>query len=263
MPLVFTAIVPHSPLLVPTIGKEHQAQCTATLAALKLLKQQLNTVRADLICMLSPHGNETAFITPLTSPDPVVVGHLKEFGDLAHIRTYPISTALFASPFPPPINESVRVSSASELDYGMTVPLLFLTDEDREPLAIAPIRTSEKSAQTHYDFGAALGERFHEHTERIALIASAELSHVHHEPQLTAAAVEFDQTLQDALSARDLETLLHTLRERARDMKACGAAPLAVLVGILASLRTEFSLLAYEHPLGVGLLTAEIKIQYV
>jgi len=56
MPLVFAAVVPHSPVLVPSVGKEHLKKLKKTVAAMKRLEQDLYASHPDTILIVSPHG---------------------------------------------------------------------------------------------------------------------------------------------------------------------------------------------------------------
>ncbi len=55
--IVFAAIVPHSPLLVPSIGKEHRDKLSATLAAIAEIEQAIYLAKADTLCIIAPHGS--------------------------------------------------------------------------------------------------------------------------------------------------------------------------------------------------------------
>jgi len=80
--LTFVAITPHSPILLPTIGKEHHKKLKKTIAAYKMLEEDIYASKPNTIVVLSPHGT--------TVPDALAIHickifkvNLKEFGDLA------------------------------------------------------------------------------------------------------------------------------------------------------------------------------------
>ena len=54
--LVFAAIVPHPPILIPQIGKDNLKKLKKTVAAFNLLEEDLNAARPDVIVVISPHG---------------------------------------------------------------------------------------------------------------------------------------------------------------------------------------------------------------
>ena len=126
--IVSAAIVPHTPLLAPSIGKEHREKLATTLQAFTELEQALYLAKPDTIVMISPHAPmyPDAFSGNVASNFKAV---LKEFGDhgtevkgkanflmLDHIHR-----AMRQANIP------FTLSSSEELDYGFTIPLMLLT----------------------------------------------------------------------------------------------------------------------------------------
>ena len=56
MSIVFAAITPHAPVLIPEIGKENLKKLTKTEAALKKLEQELYAAKPESLVVISPHG---------------------------------------------------------------------------------------------------------------------------------------------------------------------------------------------------------------
>lgn len=56
MSLVFSAIVPHSPLLIPAIGQDNLTRLSSTSQAYEKLALDLEASQADTIIIISPHG---------------------------------------------------------------------------------------------------------------------------------------------------------------------------------------------------------------
>src|SRR5262245_47834651 len=54
--IVFAAIVPHSPLLLPSIGKDKSEALAKTIAAYKEIEEALYLSKAETIVMISPHA---------------------------------------------------------------------------------------------------------------------------------------------------------------------------------------------------------------
>ena len=55
--LVFSAIVPHPPILIPSIGKDEIKKIEKTKQALEQLEQDLYLAKPDTILIISPHGS--------------------------------------------------------------------------------------------------------------------------------------------------------------------------------------------------------------
>jgi aromatic ring-opening dioxygenase LigB subunit len=111
-------------------------------------------------------------------------------------------------------------------------------------------------------FGHSVGAAIRNSGKRIALFASADLSHA-----LRTGApagfhprgAEFDQTIRQLLehAPADLLALEPSLTSAARQ---CGYPPLVALISMLDTLNYRVSVLSYEAPFGVGHLTASVDL---
>ncbi len=77
--IIFGAIVPHSPLLIPSIGKEHRQGLAKTIEAIQEIEQALYLAKPDTICIIAPHGSRypDAFSINLAA---TYKGNFKTFG---------------------------------------------------------------------------------------------------------------------------------------------------------------------------------------
>ncbi len=80
--LVFAAIVPHSPLLVPSIGKTHRKKMRCTLKALEEIEQALYVVKPDTVCIIAPHGIRYTDAYSINLSEKYL-GEFKNFGDFS------------------------------------------------------------------------------------------------------------------------------------------------------------------------------------
>ncbi len=261
--IVFGAIVPHSPLLLPTIGKEHQNKLSKTLTALHNLEEDLYAAKPDTLVIVSPHGPVvddafTLFIAPKFQ------GNLKEFGDfkttvsfLADLRIIELVRRLKLQAKPLPI---VGVTEAF-MDYGAVVPLYFLGSH-LPNARVVPLGISHLPIKTHFSVGERIGDVLHQSTRRVALIASADLSHTLTDDApggFSPAGKKFDAAVVQGLRKNQANAVLR-LEKKMDEAKACGLRPIAMLLGALDALNTSPELLAYEGPFGVGYLTARYNL---
>ena len=99
-----------------------------------------------------------------------------------------------------------------------------------------------------------------ESDKRVAIIASANLSHgltTDSPAGFREEGKKFDQSIIELLQSHNttgIATLPHELVENAAET---GYTSLLILLGALKNVNYEFKNLAYEHPFGVGYLTAE------
>lgn len=263
MSLVFAAITPHPPLLVPAIGKEKTAKLQATADAFDELEKKLYIAKPDTIIVFSPHGLLLED-TMSMNVNPEFTVNLKEFGDLLTIQTFKGAIDVAFR-----LRESVRAAgfllnthTSGELDYGTGIPLLFLM-RHLQDVSVLPIGNSLLPAKMHFDFGYQIKEAIMNTNKRVALIASSDLSH-----RLTSEAPggfsptgkQFDDAVLSALQGRNTTALLNLDPAMVHEAASCGWYTLLMLLGALQRVNYELSVLAHESPFGVGYLTAEFAL---
>jgi aromatic ring-opening dioxygenase LigB subunit len=261
--IVFAAFVPHSPLLAPGVGKEKRDALTATLKAYADVEAGLEAAKPDTILVISPHAPSypDAFSANMA---PKYVGTLKEFGD--HQTTVEakgdfllldrLQRELRAEGVP------FTLSSSEELDYGFTVPLLLLT-ERINGWKLLPVAPSRLDAQAHADFGRKLNQILHRENARVAIIASADLSHKLNESSPGGKSVEgpaFDATIRSKLASQDIEGLLALDAQAVEAAGQCGYRPAVTLLGLLEGMNVHSREICYESPFGVGYLTMSFEL---
>lgn len=264
MPFIGAAIVPHSPLLLPSIGKEHSKQTKKTQRALLAISHELYGLQPDILVILHPHGQRVEGAFSVNIADRFTID-FKEFGDLVTTVTRPCAVTLGQH-----IKERAEDSGLPLilmhdpfLGYASGVPLVVVAPQ-LNTIALLPVRPSTLDPQTHVHFGTMLAEEFHASPQRIAVLASAELSH-----HLTAAAPGGERPEGKTFDRLILRTLgkkpwaEHLLRIDAVTVEladACGYLPLLMLAGMVSRKNIAIRKLAYEHPFGIGLLTANLSL---
>jgi AmmeMemoRadiSam system protein B len=154
----------------------------------------------------------------------------------------------------------VLLQSSRPLDYACTIPLLSLLPH-LPGLRVSPLIVSGEDVSSHFEFGKMLREEIFATNERVAVIASANLSH-----RLTKTSPMgyhrsgkiFDDRIRSALEAGKPDELFTLSDEIIEDAVSCGLRPIAVLMGILYRRSFHVEALAYEHPHGVGYYTAAL-----
>ena len=260
--LVFAAITPHSPLLINEIGKDNAAKLQATIAGLKELEGILYAAQADALIVIVPNADteQTSFVINFA---PVFHGSFAEFGDFNDKPAYYGGNSLAYR-----IKESletrfpVKLTTMEELDYSSLVPLHYLLAH-KKPTPVVPILSARRTLAEHFAFGQAMAEEIMETAARVAVIASAETSHVL--SKLSPAgyqqgAKRFDQKTVRLITERNIPELL---AYQAADLEKYGLNELPAimtLLGILSERRCRARLLARESPFGIGHLTMEFEL---
>ncbi len=258
MSLSFAAFTPHSPLLIPSIGKEETNKVETTTKAMERLEQELYSVKPQLICIISPHVGlfEDAFTL---NGHVSFISNFSEFGDVS-----PSSHWTGAPEIAARIVHRVRLRdipiqliSEEALDHGCTVPLAFLTHHLGE-CKILPIGFSKRSQEDHVHFGTLLGEYLFETDKRVAVIASGDLSHTLSEESpggFHPDGAVFEKKILSSLENGNTTDIIHIDKNVVQHADVCGYQSLLILLGILGNLPYHFETYAYEAPFGVGYLT--------
>jgi AmmeMemoRadiSam system protein B len=258
MPIVYSAIVPHPPLLIPAIGKENREIIKNTVQAYKKIEENLYAHRIETIVIISPHGlvMSNAFTMNL-SPEFSIA--FEEFGDLATKGklagdiglAYKIRESLET-------NTPLQLISEQNLDHGSGIPLWLLTQSMKQ-VKIIPIYYSGLNLEAHFKFGQLLKKQLMKHQKRIAVIASGDLSH-----RLTKDApagysrqgAKFDKKLTEYLKNKKTPDILRLDEKMIDDAGECGLKSIMILLGTLDGIKYEPQILSYEGPFGVGYLVA-------
>ena len=260
MPLVYAAILPHTPLLLPTIGKEKRDEMSQTLESLALIKQHLEEHSIDTIVILAPHAphKDSAFQLHHSM---TFTASFEEFGDIVTKKTYkPHHTLIdyikhhFDGASIPWIYHSEE-----RIEYAASVPLITLGIGGGLPIVIIypPISASLPDLARA---GVGLYDALASHPKRIALLSSGDLSHALSEAApggYHKDAKKFDKRVISMFEKKDSAKLLKTTHEMIDNVKVCSMPTIAVLSGILKNLSYEAKTLSYEAPLGVGHLIME------
>jgi aromatic ring-opening dioxygenase LigB subunit len=261
--LVFAAFTPHTPLLVPSVGKTARERLSETVRSMGRLSDELYAAMPDTVVIVSAHAirHENAFSVNLHDQYRV---DLSEFGDLSASETFQPNLGVIDA-----VQRGVRragipftLDSDERLDYGAAVPLLLLL-ESMPSVKIVPVSYSGLDPKRHHAFGRALKDVLAARPERIAVIASGDLSHA-----LTSDApagfrregAVFDATVRQAVESESASVLLSMDASVAERASECGYRPLLVLLGLLENVRVRGETLSYEAPFGVGYLVAQFHI---
>lgn len=260
MSLVFAALTPHPPVLIEHIGKDARVKLEKTQQALDILEQELYLAKPNVIAIISPHGSifEDAFCvnahTDFTSA-------YEEFGDFATKdmwRGAPEMGAL-VSRAGLSTNIPVQLISESRLDHGTSVPLHSLT-RHLPDVKILPIGHSLLDSKSHLAFGAAIKDVIMHSDKRVALIASADLSHALTDASPAGHHVDgprFDEQMISLLETRNTKGIADLDPTFVSNASACGYRSILLALGVLQNMQHSFKHYAYEAPFGVGYLTGQ------
>ncbi|MCB9802634.1 AmmeMemoRadiSam system protein B [Candidatus Nomurabacteria bacterium] len=262
--IVFASFVPHSPLLIPEVGKNNLAQLQNTVDAYQKLEQDIYAAKPDVIFLIARHAD----ILPASfsiNQRPEINIDFKKFGDLVTKIKIDNDIALGYQ-----IKEAVETSmpitltSQELLDYSAGVPLYYLT-RHLPKIKVVPISYSSLDNQKHFDFGKHLKEMANRSGKRVAIIAAGDLSHKLHQDSpagYSPRAQEFDQQLMKDLNENKIDDLLNLERSFVEEVSAIdGFYSLLILLGAIKNLNYRSDRLSYQAPFGIGYLVQNFKLR--
>ncbi len=253
--VVFAGLMPHAPVLVPSVGGEYCGQLEDTSAALAALGRRMVAARPDSLVVLSPHSPMRAGTVGLWTTSPLR-GSFEAFGAKQERIRLPLDRALVNG-----IEEQCARRSLGSwpiargpLDHGAMVPLFHLVAAGWDgPTCVVGLADLDGCLLD--ELGEAIAAAALALGRRIALVASGDLSH-----RLTATAPcgyapegeRFDKTFIELLASgapdaiRRVDTNLRSLA--AED----GVAPTRAALAATGYATTGRTVLSYEGPFGVG-----------
>jgi MEMO1 family protein len=261
--LSFAAITPHTPLLIPTIGKDNIKKLNTTVEALEALTMSFNEAAVDTLLIISSHATQHDDAFSINLHDEYHTD-FSDFGDMGTSKEF-----LPDVEFTTQVQQAARdqkipftLNSSYSLDHGIGVPLHYLTQTPPSP-KIVPISYSGLSAKDHLKFGGFLKDLIEQSPRRIGIIASGDLSHC-----LSSDAPlgfkkdgeKFDETIRQAVSAGSTSVLIAMGEDLPKNAGSCLYKQLLVLFGILEGKTTRPEILSYEAPFGVGYMVAEFHL---
>ncbi len=256
-------ICPHPPLLIPSIGKNYFPRVKSTARAMNELGNEIRKKEIGTIIIISPHGPVQMDAMSINGSE-YMQGDFSEFGGGTSMKVENnidlagnIKKTAKAKEIPTEI-----MGGNIPLDHGTMVPLFFLKKHNPE-IKIVSIAFSYLDREKHFEFGEAIYEAVESAEEKIALVASGDLSHrltIEAPSGYSPKGKEFDELLIELLSKNKVGEIINLDSSLVEEAGECGLRSIIILLGALSSLKYKFEKLSYEGPFGVGYLTGRFEI---
>lgn len=258
-------IVPHPPLIIPTVGRGREKQVQATIDAYRAAARQVAAWEPDVLIVTSPHVVMYADYFHI-SPGAGTSGSMAAFGAPqtrlavrygAELRQELIRQAEAAG-----LRAGTLGERDSSLDHGTFLPLWFLREAGID-CPILRIGLSGFSPLHHYHLGQCIAQAVDKLGRRAVLVASGDLSHKLKDDGPYGYAPEgpvFDRRVTAAMASGDFLRFLTmdpALSERAAE---CGLRSFQIMTGALDGLGVEPKLLCHEGGTGVGYAVATFTV---
>ncbi len=264
MPIVFAAISPHPPILIPGVGKENLEKIKKTQAAMRQLEQELYAAKPECVLIISPHGKILPEAFTINLAEKYEIG-FEDFGDFATkmvLASDPLCVAKIRAQ--DEINKKAPLTLISEkkIDHGAGIPLYYLMGHLKE-VPIIPIVYSTLDYQAHYDFGKFLYRCASRIDKRVAIVASGDLSHRLSEEApggYCPQGEKFDKKILALIKAGDAKGLMSMDEKFVKEACECGLKSILILMGFLSEIKIKPEILSYEGPFGVGYAVVNFKL---
>ena len=257
MPIIGAIIVPHPPLIVPTVGRGHERGVQSTIDAYRAAVRQVAAWGPEVLVVTTPHLVMYSDYFHI-SPGKGASGDLSAFGAPQTKLETAYDTELRDEIIRQAEAANIRAGTLGErdhaLDHGTFLPLFFL-QEAGVNCPIVRIGLSGFLPLEHYRLGQCIAKAVDKLGCRAVFIASGDLSHKLKEDGPYGYAPEgpvFDRRVIEAMAGGDFLQLLTMdpgLCDRAAE---CGLRSFQIMAGALDGLAVDAKLLSYEGPFGVG-----------
>lgn len=257
MAVVGAFIVPHPPILIPSIGKGEERKIQKTADAYSHIAEETARLKPETLVVLSPHAVAYADYLHI-APGAKAKGDFSEFGSADPPLEFSNDTRFVSA-----LSEEaaqIRLPAGTfgdkhrPIDHGALVPLTFITRAYRD-FRLVRCSISGLGASAHYRFGQCIARAAERLARRVVLIASGDLSHKLTEDGPYGYAEEgprFDREVTEAMKSGDFLRFLTFDEEFCEAAAECGLPSFQILAGVFDGLGVKPEFYSYEGPFGVG-----------
>ncbi len=268
--LVYSCLMPHPPIVLPEVGGKETEKCGKTVQGMTKAAERLVEKDPDTIVIITSHGAVFQDAVAISAVDQLIgdMGSFRapsvqfkyennlEFVNNLHnnCQSSGISTVL--------MDEELihQYNVETKLDHGVMVPIYYLEKAGFSG-SLVVVAMGLLPNLDLYAFGTVLQQTITTFGDKIAVVASGDMSH-----RLTPDAPagynpkgqEFDQALHQAIEDGQVEEIVCVPHDLAEEAGECGLRPLIMLLGCMDGYALQSKVLSYEGPFGVGYMIAEI-----
>ena len=257
MPIAGAVIVPHPPLIIPTVGRGREREVQATIDAYRAAARQAVDWGPEALIITSPHCVMYADYFHI-SPGRGASGDMSAFGAPQTRLTAQYDGELRDEVIRQAEAAGIRAGTLGErdpsLDHGTFLPLYFLREAGAD-CPILRIGLSGFSPLEHYRLGRCIATAADKLGRRVVLTASGDLSHKLRDDGPYGFAPEgpvFDRRVIQAMAGGDFLQFLTMDPDLCGRAAECGLRSFQIMAGALDGLAVDARLLSYEGATGVG-----------
>ncbi len=264
MAIVYGAIMPHPPVIIPVVGGARIKEVAKTKKALEEAGKRLKEKDIDVVIIITPHGNVSQVAVPVYV-SPVFEGNFGYFGADKPNFSFKGDPALANEIIKEARKQNIEVSHIGEtfLDHGVLVPLYYPAIEGfKKP--IVPVALALLPFTELFSFGEVIRTASDNLNKKVAVIASGDMSH-----RLTLDAPagyrpegkKFDEEIVRLVKENNVDGIMNLDPNLIEAAGECGLRSIIILMGALKGLNVETEVLSYEGPFGVGYMVATFDVK--
>lgn len=266
-------VVPHPPLIIPSVGRGEERGIQKTIDAYREIARRIAALRPETIVVSSPHAPLYRDGFHVTT-DTVLNGSMEAFRAPQTTLSAKIDTALADEIIQNAQQSGIVVAPSTwrdhDMDHATFIPLYFIEQAYKEA-GISPeykvvrVGLSVLSPEVHRQFGHAIASAIDRTERRCVWVASGDLSHklkVDGPYGYAPEGPELDKQLCDLFRSGALEKLFELDEYFCECAAECGVRSFQIMA---AALEMEYpqgvssELLSYEGPFGVGYAVAAFE----
>lgn len=268
--IVYGALMPHPPIIVPEIGGADLLEAQATVQGMRELAQEVCRHTPETLVFITPHGNVFSDTLSLLCGQAVLKGDLGAFGHPEVRYQHPSDPEFERLLLKEASANKVELVGITEilarahglnpdLDHGILVPLYYLEQAGLKKTKVVAISIGFLSRERLYTFGTIIAKVAQSLGRRVAMIASGDMSHrlKHKGPySYHPDGQVFDLKVKELLAQGDVKGVLELPSQLVENAGECGYRSIIVLMGALEGRSFSSLVFSYEGPFGVGYLVA-------
>lgn len=261
MPIKYGALLPHSPLLIPAIGKDNTEILKETTEAYEKVISKIKEKEISTIIIVSPHGEKQEKKLSINESLNYSI-KFAEFGDLGTQlkidSDLKLAQKIKDNEF---LEEFFSFYDKTDLDYGSGI-VSYLLGSKVNSLKFLNINCSQENLEYHYKVGKHLSTLLKKYEKNLAVIVSGDMSHCLRKNSpggYSPKGAQFDSQIKEIIYKEEnidksILSLNSNLIEKANE---CGLRPLMFMLGLLTPYNHKSRVLAYQDNFGIGYLSAD------
>jgi AmmeMemoRadiSam system protein A len=257
MTILGAYMVPHPPLIVPSVGRGEEKVIHNTIAAYEEVARRIAALKPETIVVTTPHSILYSDYFHI-SPGATASGSFAQFGvpQEKMLCTYDQQFVAVLEDFAEKnkLPAGTRGERNPELDHATMVPLYFVNKVYKD-YKLVRIGLSGESLAKHYELGQLIALTAAKLNRKIVFIASGDLSHKLKRSGpygFDPAGPKYDKKIMEVMGKGDFEQLFAFNDDLCEDAAECGHRSFTIMAGALDGLAVKAEKLSYEGPFGVG-----------